>query len=104
MMLEVNNPEWFPQKKEAAPDAPVLLAPFSNLGPANEWSEEKWTELVHALPKPPRMIALKQDAERAAVLAEKLGLELSIGTYEQLIPVLDSAAAAIAVDGDLPAL
>ncbi len=104
MKLEVNNPEWFPQKKEAAPDAPVLIAPFSNLGPANEWGEEQWGQLVNALPQRPLLIALKQDAERASVLAEKLGLEHKIGAYEELIPVLDAASAAVAVDGDLPAL
>ncbi len=103
--IEVDNPEWFPQKKApAAQDAPVLIAPFSNLGSANEWSEEQWEQLTRSLPAAPTLIALDEDSDRAAALAEKLGISHITGKAEELLPVLDGAAAAVLVDGVLPAL
>lgn len=103
--LEAWRPAFFPVKKAHAPEnAPILIAPFSNLGPANEWSEEQWAELVPLLPRRAMLIALEEDRERASALAERLNVELAAGTPEALLPVMDGAAAAVAVDGDIPAL
>ena len=45
--LDVGKPSLFPVKKAApAEGAPILIAPFSRLGSASEWSREQWTELV----------------------------------------------------------
>lgn len=103
--LDAWNPSLFPVKKAAvAEDAPILLAPFSSLGSASEWGEEQWAELVLLLPGRTVLMALEEDRERAAVLAERLGVELAVGTPEALFPVMDAAAAAVAVDGDVPSL
>lgn len=103
--LDVWNSSLFPVKKAAAAqDAPILIAPFSGLGPASEWSAERWEELVPLLPGKAVLVALEEDRERAAALAERLDVELAAGTPEALFPVLDGAAAAVAVDGDIPAL
>lgn len=52
--LDAWNPSLFPVKKAAAAEnAPILLAPFSSLGSASEWSEEQWAELVSLLPAGP---------------------------------------------------
>lgn len=103
--LDAWQPSLFPVKKEAAAEnAPILLAPFSSLGSASEWSEEQWMELVPLLPGSPVLIALEEDRERAAALAERLNVEMVAGAPEALFPVMDAAAAAVAVDGDIPAL
>ena len=103
--LDVWQPSLFPvEKGAAAENAPILLAPFSSLGSASEWSEEQWAELVPLLPGSPVLIALEEDRERAAALAERLNVEMVAGVPEALFPVMDAAAAAVAVDGDIPAL
>ena len=103
--LDAWNPSLFPVKKAAAAEnAPILLAPFSSLGSASEWSEEQWAELVSLLPGRPVLAALEEDRERASALAERLNVELAVGTPEALFPVMDAAVAAVAVDGDIPSL
>lgn len=103
--LDAWNPSLFPVKKAAAAEnAPILLAPFSSLGSASEWSEEQWAELVSLLPGRAVLAALEEDRERASALAERLNVELAVGTPEALFPVMDAAVAAMAVDGDIPSL
>lgn len=103
--LDVATPSLFPVKKAApAEDAPILIAPFSRLGSASEWSREQWRELVSLLPGRTVLAALEEDRERAASLAEHLNVELAVGAPEALFPVMDGAAAAVAVDGDFPSL
>ena len=103
--LDVATPSLFPVKKAApAEDAPILIAPFSRLGSASEWSWEQWRELVSLLPGRTVLAALEEDRERAAALAEHLNVELAVGAPEALFPVMDVAAAAVAVDGDFPSL
>lgn len=103
--LNVWQPSLFPVKKaDAGENAPILIAPFSTLGPASEWGEDQWEELARALPSRPVLIALEEDRERAAALAERLQTELVAGPPEALFPVMDAAAAAVAVDGAIPAL
>ncbi len=103
--LEVGEPSLFPMKKADVPgDAPILIAPFSNLGPANEWGEEQWEELVHLLSGRVLLVAMESDRERATALAERLNTEVVIGSPEALFPVMDGAVAAVAVDGDIPSL
>ena len=71
--LDVGKPSLFPVKKAApAEGAPILIAPFSRLGSASEWSREQWTELVSLLPGRTVLVALEEDRERAAALAEHL--------------------------------
>lgn len=103
--LDVATPSLFPVKKAApAEDAPILIAPFSRLGSASEWSREQWRELVSLLPGRTVLAALEEDRERAASLAEHLNVELAVGAPEALFPVMDGAAEAVAVDGDFPSL
>ena len=56
----------------------VLIAPFSTLGPASEWGEEQWEELVRSLPGRPVLVALEEDRARASALAERLQAVLSL--------------------------
>ena len=81
--------------KKAAPaeGAPILIAPFSRLGSASEWSREQWTELVSLLPGRTVLVAL-----------EHLNVELAVGAPEALFSVMDGASVAVAVDGDFPSL
>lgn len=103
--LDMKEAALFPCRKEApGGDAPVLIAPFSSLGPASEWGEEQWAALVQALPAPPVMIAFDEDGERAAALAERMQVKLVTGSPETLLPVIDAAALVVAVDGAVPAL
>lgn len=103
--LDVGKPSLFPVKKAApAEGAPILIAPFSRLGSASEWSREQWTELVSLLPGRTVLAALEEDRERAAALAEHLNVELAVGAPEALFSVMDGASAAVAVDGDFPSL
>lgn len=103
--LNVWNPALFPiVKSEEAGDFSLLIAPFSSLGPANEWEEEQWRELIDLLPSRPRLIALDEDRERAEALAERLHVECVSGSPGELIPTLDAAGLVIAVDGFIPAL
>lgn len=103
--LDAWQPSLFPVKKTAAAEnAPILIAPFSNLGAANEWSVEQWEELLPLLPGRGVLMALEEDRERAAALAERLNVEWVAGTPEELFSAMDGAAAAVAVDGDIPAL
>ena len=83
--LDVGKPSLFPVKKAApAEGAPILIAPFSRLGSASEWSREQWTELVSLLPGRTVLVALEEDRERAAALAEHLNVELAVGAPEAL--------------------
>ncbi len=103
--LDVGKPSLFPVKKAApAEGAPILIAPFSRLGSASEWSREQWTELVSLLPGRTVLVALEEDRERAAALAEHLNVELAVGAPEALFSVMDGASVAVAVDGDFPSL
>lgn len=103
--LDVGKPAFFPVKKESAPkNAPILISPFSSLGPASEWSVEQWEELIPLLPSGVVLISMEEDRERAEALAERLKVEWAAGTPEALFPVMDAAAAAVAVDGNIPSL
>lgn len=66
--------------------------------------EEQWEELVRSLPDRPVLVALEEDRARASALAERLQVEMKAGAPEDLFPVMDAAAAAIAVDGVIPSL
>ena len=50
----------FPGKRRTGRGS-VLIAPFSTLGPASEWGEEQWEELVRSLPGRPVLVALEED-------------------------------------------
>lgn len=103
--LDFSRPSlFFVKKGDAGENAPILIAPFSTLGPASEWGEDQWEELVRSLPGRAVMIALEEDRERAAALAEHLQVELVCGPPESLFPMMDAAAAAVAVDGVMPPL
>lgn len=87
--LDVGKPSLFPVKKAApAEGAPILIAPFSRLGSASEWSREQWTELVSLLPGRTVLAALEEDRERAAALAEHLNVELAVGAPEALLSLI----------------
>jgi len=80
-----------------------FIAPFSSLGSADSWEEEKWNELVRQLGGA-TLLALPQDEARAATLAEKLGCSLCISKPEDVCEHLGPNCKLYAVDGLLPAL
>ena len=59
-------------------------------------SGEQWTELVSLLPGRTVLVALEEDRERAAALAEHLNVELAVGAPEALFSVMDGASVAVA--------
>lgn len=80
-----------------------FIAPFSTLGEADSWAEEKWAELCAAL-NSPAMLALPQDRERAENLARRLGIPCCIHAPEELHLHLGPNCRLFAVDGLLPQL
>lgn len=85
----------------------VYIAPFSTLGQADTWPEEKWVELVACLQergKHVKLLHLPQDEASAATLAAKLGIETSCQAPETVAQVLGARSHVYAVDGLLPQL
>lgn len=80
------------------------IAPFSTLGEADAWPEERWAELVQHLEEPPTLLALPQDEERARALAQRLHVELQLSRPEEVAQHLGSGCRLYAVDGLLPEL
>ncbi len=80
-----------------------FIAPFSSLGSADSWEDEKWAELVKRLGDT-TLLALPQDEARATALAEKLGCKLCLSKPEDVCEHLGPGCHLYAVDGLLPAL
>lgn len=93
----------YPQTEQAETKA-TFIAPFSTLGSADTWQQEKWAELVSRLSIKPRLLALPADKERAEAMAAALGLEALILPAEEVAAQLTPAARLYAVDGLLPQL
>lgn len=81
-----------------------FIAPFSTLGKADSWQEEKWAELVSRLGADTRLIAFEKDREAADELAKKLGIPALIVKPETVAAVLGPNCKLYAVDGLLPQL
>lgn len=82
----------------------AFISPFSTLGAADSWPEERWAELASRLPEPPTLLALEQDAEKAKAMAEKLGLPIRTVQPHEVADVLGPGTKLYAVDGLLPQL
>ena len=80
-----------------------FIAPFSTLGEADSWAEEKWAELCSLLDSP-TLLALPRDAERAEALARRLGIPCRICPPEEVRLHLGAKCRLFAVDGLLPQL
>lgn len=91
-------------KTEQAETTATYIAPFSTLGSADMWQQEKWAELASHLSIKPRLLALPADRERAQAMADDLGLETLILPAEEVAAHLTPAARLYAVDGLLPHL
>lgn len=105
--IPYENPDYFPKRKQSSTQpGSIAIAPFSTLGEACEWDEDKWSELTASLPEKTTatLIALPQDRERAEKLASKLGISSLIGTPVELLDKLASIDTVITVDGLIPAL
>ncbi len=81
-----------------------FIAPFSTLGSADIWPQERWKELAAALPEPPTLLALEQDREAAESLAAELGLPCLCVRPEEVAQHLGAGTRLFAVDGLLPQL
>ncbi len=81
-----------------------FIAPFSTLGSADSWPEEKWRELVRKLPQGATLLALEEDAERARDMARKLDVPVLCLKPEDVPERLGGGARLFAVDGLLPQL
>ena len=80
------------------------IAPFSTLGKADSWSEDKWKELADQLQQPVSLLALQQDREQAEAMAARLGIPCVITTPHELAQHVGPATQIYAVDGLLPHL
>ncbi|MDO4221004.1 MAG: hypothetical protein Q4C88_02640 [Akkermansia sp.] len=80
-----------------------FIAPFSTLGEADSWAEEKWAELCARL-YAPTLLALPQDGERADAMARRLGIPCRTCAPEELRLHLGPHCRLFAVDGLLPQL
>lgn len=81
-----------------------FIAPFSTLGSADSWEEDKWKQLVQQLGSNTTLLALQRDEEAAKVMAERLGIPCSIVQPETVSQVLGAQCRLYAVDGLLPQL
>lgn len=84
-----------------------FVAPFSTLGAADSWPEERWAELVRRLQsngKQVKLLHLPQDAEKATRLASSWKIDTCEMAPESVASLLGSKAHLYAVDGLLPQL
>lgn len=81
-----------------------FIAPFSTLGKADSWLEEKWAELVTRLGAGTSLIAFEKDREAADEMAKKLGIPALIVKPETVATVIGPNCRLYAVDGLLPQL
>ena len=82
----------------------VYLAPFSSLGPASEWNEDGWKNLIPLLPVRPRLLALNADKARAAEFASTLGIGCCTAAPADLDELVCPGDTVIAADGLVPNL
>ncbi len=80
-----------------------FIAPFSTLGKADRWAEEKWAELVKAIGST-TLLALPADEAAARSMADRLGIPCLICTAEAVQQHLGPQTKLYAVDGLLPQL
>lgn len=80
------------------------IAPFSSLGQADSWPDERWAELIAMLPQKPVLLALKADEAKAASAAGKWGIERCCVQPHEVADVLGPHTHLYAVDGLLPQL
>lgn len=85
----------------------TFIAPFSTLGKADAWTNDKWAELVRRLRDKGvvvRLLHLPQDAEKAKTMAVSMGIDCCEVAPEDVAQVLGSKSRLYAVDGLLPQL
>ena len=85
----------------------TFIAPYSTLGSADAWPNDKWAELVRRLRDKGvvvRLLHLPQDAEKAKVMAVSMGIDCCEVAPEDVAQVLGSNSRLYAVDGLLPQL
>lgn len=80
------------------------IAPFSTLGKADSWPEEKWKELVIKLGNQVTLLAFDFDSAAAEAMASRLNIKCSIVKPETVATVLGPQCRLYAVDGLLPQL
>ncbi len=81
-----------------------FFAPFSTLGAADSWPEERWQQLVQKLPNGATLLVLPQDKQRAEAMASRLGVTCCCVKPEEVATVLGPDTRLFAVDGLLPQL
>ena len=82
----------------------IYIAPFSTLGNADSWTENKWKELITKLPQKPTLLALEKDKEEAKAMAGRLGIQCCCVAPEDVRTILGANTQLYAVDGLLPQL
>lgn len=81
-----------------------FIAPFSSLGTADCWPQEKWKEAVSRLGANTSLIAFECDREAAEKMASELGLPCVLVKQETVANVLGPNCHLYAVDGLMPQL
>ena len=82
----------------------LFISPFSTLGKADVWEQNKWQELITMLPERPRLLALETDKAAAEEMAASLGISTCLVRPETLASELGPNCKLYAVDGLLPQL
>ena len=81
-----------------------FIAPFSSLGAADCWPQEKWMEAVSRLGANTSLIAFESDCEAAEKMASELGIPCVLVKPETVAEVLGPNCHLYAVDGLMPQL
>ncbi|MBQ6942479.1 MAG: hypothetical protein IJN23_07945 [Akkermansia sp.] len=81
-----------------------FIAPFSSLGAADCWPQEKWKEAVSRLGANTSLIAFESDCEAAEKMASELGIPCVLVKPETVAEVLGPNCHLYAVDGLMPQL
>lgn len=81
-----------------------FIAPFSTLGKADSWAEDKWAALVKELNGAATLLALPADEQAARDMATRLNIPCLISKPEEIQQHLGTQTQLYAVDGLLPQL
>lgn len=82
-----------------------LIAPFSSLGTADSWPEEKWKELISRIPGGcTGLLALTENKSEAEAMAARLGIPCLCTAPEDVRTHLGPNTRLYTVDGDLAQL
>ncbi len=102
--IRVDDPSAFAPLAQGQGGEGCFIAPFSTLGDADSWPEERWKELIGRLPGEVSLLALAEDESRAREMAGRLSIPFVCVRAGELSRMPGAGARLYAVDGLLPQL